>query len=123
MFKIFYLSTCGYSVNALETLHNYSLVIAENEINCDIKDNFLNDPDHILIPSDYTSYPKILYLQNSKPIFIGGNKELTALFNIITTPLDPKCKKIPSQRFIDRKTTCEILLKLNKQINKQNKLN
>lgn len=118
MFKIFYLSNCGYSKKALETLNKYKLADIHNQINCDDETIFTSDSNNVYIPSDYSSYPKILYIGNSnkKPIFIGGSDELEKLFQLVTTPDICNSDKIPSQRFIDRRTTCKILLKLEKQI-------
>jgi hypothetical protein len=48
----------------------------------------------------------------SKPVFVGGNSELEKLVNLVTTKEITKCKKIPSQRFINKKNTCKIILNL-----------
>lgn len=116
MFKIFYLSKCGYSQNALKTLRSNNLVNDKNEINCDNRDDFFKDPDSKYILNDYSTYPKILFIGFKKPIFIGGNSELTKLIEIVSKPLDDE-QKIPSQKYINRKLTCKILLKLLKRKN------
>lgn len=121
MFKIFYLTNCGYSRAALETLEKFNISNLSNQINCDDKNNFTSDPNHVFVPSDYTSYPKILFVsKNSDSIFIGGNDELDKLINLVTTPIICTNEKIPSQRFISRRTTCKILLALQGIKQKQN---
>jgi hypothetical protein len=113
MFKIFYLSKCGYSEKSLKIFEKYNLANQLDKINCDNQDNFLRDPDSKYILSDYSSYPKILYLSNSShPVFVGGNSELERLIELIETKKITKCKKIPSQRYINKKNTCKIILDL-----------
>jgi glutaredoxin-related protein len=116
MFKIFYLPTCGYSLKALDILHEYNLVKSTNKINCKQKDE-TSDPDYKLIPESYHTYPKIIYLGEKEKYFIGGCNELEKLIELATTDKIIKCEKIPAQKFIDRNHTCEILLKLIKLIN------
>ena len=113
MFKIFYLSKCIHSKNAIQTLNKYNLVTKSNIINCDNKNNFTSDPTHTVVPSEYLTYPKIIYMLEEN-VFVGGNDELVKLISVLT---DKKSlDKIPSQRFIDRKNTCKILLNLSDKI-------
>ena len=65
MFKIFYLPNCPYSKKSLQILNKYNLVDSSNQINCDDKTNFISDPDNLYIPSDYSTYPKILFSANT----------------------------------------------------------
>jgi len=110
MFKIFYLSQCGYSRKSLEIFEKYNLANESDKINCDDPNIFLQDPDSKFVLSDYLTYPKILYLNSkSKPVFIGGNAELEQLVSLVTTKEITKCNKIPSQRFINKKKTCDII--------------
>jgi glutaredoxin-related protein len=115
MFKIFYLENCGYSLKALNILHKYDLVNKLDEIKSGIDELEVQDLDLELIPPSYTSYPKILYMDKTK-YFIGGYDELEKLINLVTTPTILNCKEIPSQRFIDKKITCKILLELTNKI-------
>lgn len=66
MFKIFYLSQCGYSKKSLEIINKYNLSNESDKINCEDENNFMNDPDSKYIPIDYSTYPKILYLRKKK---------------------------------------------------------
>jgi hypothetical protein len=118
MFKIFYLYGCGYSEKALELMHKYNLVNKLNEIECTNSDVFSFDPDLNFIPSDYQTYPKILYIdkKNNKKIFIGGYTELDKLINLATTPAILECNKVPAQKYIEKNSTCKILIKLTKLI-------
>ncbi len=113
MFKIFYLSQCGYSRKSLEIFEKYNLTNESNKINCDNRDNFVKDPDSKYVLPNYSTYPKILYLPDkSEPVFVGGNAELEKLVNIIKTKEIIKCEKIPPQRFLNKKNTCKIILNL-----------
>jgi glutaredoxin-related protein len=113
MFKIFYLSQCGYSKTSLKIINKYKLAKQSDQINCDDQNNFLQDPDSKYVLSDYSTYPKILYLPDkSKPIFVGGNSELEKLVYLVDSKEIVKCKKIPSQRFVNKKNTCKIILDL-----------
>jgi len=115
MFKIFYLENCGYSLKALNILHKYDLVNKLDEIKSGVDNIEVQDSDLELIPPSYTSYPKILYMDKTK-YFIGGYDELEKLINLVTTPTILNYKEIPSQRFIDKKITCKILLELTNKI-------
>jgi hypothetical protein len=113
MFKIFYLSQCGYSRKSLEIIEKYNLANESDKINCDNENNFLQDPDSKFILQDYYSYPKILYLKpNSNPLFVGGNNEFERLVKLVITKEITTCKKIPYQRFVNKKNTCKIILNL-----------
>ncbi len=117
MFKIFYLSQCGYSKKSLEIIEKYNLANGSDKINCDNPNSFSQDPDSKFVLPDYSSYPKILYLDPKKnPVFIGGNAELEKLISLVSNKEITKCNKIPPQRFIDKKITCKIILNLVKTI-------
>jgi len=115
MFKIFYLENCGYSLKALNILHKYDIVNKLDEINCSINSEQVQDPDLELVPPSYTSYPKIIYMGKTK-YFVGGYTELEKLIDLVTTPTILECNQVPSQRFINKKTTCKILLELTNKI-------
>jgi hypothetical protein len=48
----------------------------------------------------------------SDPVFVGGNNELEKLVSLVTSKEIITCKKIPSQRFINKKNTCKIISNL-----------
>jgi len=113
MFKIFYLSQCGYSRKSLEIIEKYNLANESDKINCDNENNFLQDPDSKFILEGYSTYPKILYLKsNSNPVFVGGNDELERFVSLVITKEITTCNKIPSQRFVNKKNTCKIISNL-----------
>lgn len=124
MFKIFYLSECGYSKKSLEILKKYKLTNQSNKINCDNRDNFSQDPDSKYIPSDYFTYPKILYLptgpssdpRSPDPVFVGGNSELEKFINLVVSKEIVGCENIPPQRFVNKFNTCKIIIDLIKII-------
>jgi hypothetical protein len=115
MFKIFYIENCNYSLKALNLLDKYNLVDKLNKIKSDIDELEIQDSDLEFIPVSYTSYPKILFIDRTK-YFIGGYDELEKLINLVTTPTILNCEQIPSQRFINKRITCKILLELTNKI-------
>lgn len=107
MFKVFYISNCGYSSNTVKTLQN-----SKYETKLINMNDYTEDKDYVIISETYSSYPKIFFKVNDKYIFIGGDSELQTilklLYNLI---LDPKFE-LENQKYIDQKTLCAILITL-----------
>jgi hypothetical protein len=110
MFKVFYLSYCGYSQKTLSSIKK--LKLKSELIQCDNKEKFLNDEDSKNMPVDYTTYPKILFKTDKKIIFIGGNEELQKLLLLLDELKKNINFKINSQKYIEKNEICYILTKI-----------
>jgi glutaredoxin len=116
MFKVFYLSYCGYSKKTLETLETLKIknIIKNYElIECDDRTKLNSDTDSEYIPTSYTTYPKVLFKTNDKIFFIGGNQEFQKILSLLYELKKNSNAEITNQKYIkDKKDICYILLKL-----------
>ena len=110
MFKIFYISNCPYSSQTKQTIEQsnfkYELITCDDRTQCN------NDIDYINISNTYRTFPKIFFKTKKRTIFTGGNEELQRLLQLLSELKQNKDMEITNQKYIDKKNTCYILIKL-----------
>jgi hypothetical protein len=112
MFKVFFLSYCPHSLQTLNSLKQISNVKYEL-VECDVRTNFCDDKDSKFIPVNYKTYPKILFKNKKKTLFVGGNQEFQNILALLNVLKENSQAEIPEQKYIkEKKEICNILLNL-----------
>jgi glutaredoxin-related protein len=104
MFKIYILSYCRFSLNAVELLKKYNL---EHEIIG--ADNNRKQIDTLV--ENYKTYPKIFYVYENQNIFLGGNDNLEHMLNTYHTIIKNKdLNVIKNTKYLEKKHIYHIMI-------------
>jgi hypothetical protein len=112
MFKVFYLSYCPHSIQTINSLKLNSRAKYEL-VECDDRTKLNEDLDSKFIPNNYKTYPKILFKNKKKTLFVGGNQEFQNILALLNVLKENSQAEIPEQKYIkEKKEICNILLNL-----------